>query len=180
MGERRFESLLEIGYGSGIFMPELAKHAQRLSGIDIHSRNVEVAEVLAANGLAADLRSASMTDMPFEDSTFDCAVAISTMEFVEDIDRACAEIRRVLKPGGQLLVVTPSTSPILDFGLWVLTRQSAKNDFANRRERVIPALQRHFTIGKEIRTPLYRALQSIRPVGNQSIRQAESVLSVRT
>ena len=73
--------------------------------------------MLATNGLAVDLRSASMTDMPFADSTFDCAVAISTMEFVDDIDRACAEVRRVLKPGGQLLVVTPSTSPLLDFGL---------------------------------------------------------------
>jgi 2-polyprenyl-3-methyl-5-hydroxy-6-metoxy-1,4-benzoquinol methylase len=43
MGGRRFESLLEIGYGSGIFMPELARHAQRLAGVDIHARHVEVA-----------------------------------------------------------------------------------------------------------------------------------------
>ena len=183
MEGRRFESLLEIGYGSGIFMPELARHAQRLAGVDIHARHVEVAEVLATNGLAADLRSASMTGTPFADSTFDCAVAISTMEFVDDIDRACAEIRRVLKPGGQFFVVTPSTSPLLDFGLWVLTRQSAKNDFAGRRERVIPALEKHFAIGGEIRTLLYRALKLVRPAGlrgDQSIRQAESVLSVRT
>lgn len=180
LGERRFESLLEIGYGSGIFMPELGKRAGRLAGIDIHERHREVAGVLAANGLEADLRAASMTDIPFRDASFDCAIAISTLEFVDDIGRASAEIARVLKPGGELLVVTPRTSRLLDFGLWVLTRQSAKNDFAGRRERVVPALQKHFTIGREIRTPLYRALRMVVSAPDQSIRQADKELSVRT
>ena len=64
-----------------------------------------------------------------------------------------------------------------------MTRQSARNDFAGRRERVIPALEKHFAIGGGIRTPLYRALKLVRAAGlrgDQSIRQAESVLSVRT
>jgi ubiquinone/menaquinone biosynthesis C-methylase UbiE len=190
LGQRRYESLLEIGYGSGVFMPELAQHTRRLTGIDIHDRHREVEEVLLRNGVAADLHRASMANMPFPDGAFDCVVAVSAMEFVDDIDSACAEIRRVLTPGGQFVVITPGHSPLLDFGLWVLTRESAKKDFANRRERVVPALERHFQLSREIRWPqaghqlvcFYRGLKVLTPARPrvQSIRQAESMLSVRT
>ena len=108
LGKRQVGSLLEIGYGSGIFMPELARHTRQLAGIDIHPRHTEVAGVLARCGVTADLRSASMTNIPFPDGSFDCALAVSAMEFVDDIDRACTEIRRVLKPGGLVaLAVQP-------------------------------------------------------------------------
>ena len=189
LADRQFESLIEIGYGSGIFLPELARHARNLAGIDIHRRNREVADILAGIGLRADLRSASMSAIPFPDSSFDCAVAVSSLEFVDDADRACQEVRRVLKPAGQFLVVTPGASPLLDFGLWLLTRESANRDFAGRRECVIPALEKHFAKGGEIRSPaighrlvcLYRALRMIRPPADtQSIRQAEIARSVRT
>ncbi len=170
IGDRRFGSVLEIGYGSGVFMPELKRRAHRLTGIDIHGRNVEVCAMLGKSGVAAELHSASVTSIPFPDATFDCAVAVSAMEFVDDADQACREIRRVLKPGGEFLLVTPGSSPLLDLGLWALTRQSAKKDFAGGRERVIPAVQKYFDTGSEIRSPrvghqllcLYRAMRMIR------------------
>ena len=192
LGKRQVGSLLEIGYGSGIFMPELARHTRQLAGIDIHPRHTEVAGVLARCGVTADLRSASMTNIPFPDESFDCAVAVSAMEFVDDIDRACTEIRRVLKPGGEFLVITPGRSPVLDFGLWLLTHESAKDDFAGRRERVRPALEKHFDRGGELRSPviahhlvcLYRGFRMLRPAKEaapaQSIRQDDNALSVRT
>jgi SAM-dependent methyltransferase len=171
LGNRKFDSLLEIGYGSGIIMPELAKHTRRLTGIDIHPHNREVADLLASRGTHADLHSASMTNIPFPGASFDCVVAVSAMEFVDDIDGACKEIRRVLKPGGEFLLVTPGKSALLDFGLWVLTREDAKRDFAGRRERLLPALERHFASALEIRSPraggkllcLYRAFRLLKP-----------------
>lgn len=170
IGDRRFNSLLEIGYGSGIFCPELARHASHLSGIDIHSRNQEVTEILAGVGIPADLRQGSMTSMPFPDHSFDCAVSVSAMEFVDDIDAACAEIKRVLKPGGRFCVVTPGKSPMLDFGLWILTRESASKDFGPRRERVAATLCANFEVEEELRAPvvgnslvcLYRAFRLVR------------------
>lgn len=190
LGTRKFDSLLEIGYGSGVFMPELARHCRRLNGIDIHDRHAEVGDVLRANAVEADLRSGSMTKMPFRDESFDCVVALSAMEFVDDIEAASAEIRRVLKPTGQFLMVTPGSSPLLDCGLWILTRESARKDFGGRRERIVPALRHHFHVTEEIRSPrlghqlvcVYRGLQMNPRVRTrvQSIRQAESMLSVRT
>ncbi len=44
--------------------------------------------------------------IPFEDETFDLVVANHVLFYCEDIDRACREIRRVLKPGGMLIAGT--------------------------------------------------------------------------
>jgi hypothetical protein len=50
--------LLEIGYGSGIFMPELATRCRRLYGADHHSEPDAVVEVLRARGVSAELVTA--------------------------------------------------------------------------------------------------------------------------
>src|SRR5580704_7424153 len=47
--------LLEIGYGSGVFFPELSKYADELHGIDPHPFPEKVRTVLAQNGVTANL-----------------------------------------------------------------------------------------------------------------------------
>jgi 2-polyprenyl-3-methyl-5-hydroxy-6-metoxy-1,4-benzoquinol methylase len=138
--------LLEVGYGSGIFMPTLARHATELHGIDVHEKPAEVERVLADHGVTARLRTGSVTDLPYEDGAFDTVVAISVLEFVDDLDRACAELRRVLAPGGRLVVVTPGHSFVLDAGLRVLTGEQAEDTFDGRRERIRPTLARAFRV----------------------------------
>lgn len=49
--------LLEIGYGSGVFLPELAKHSNKIYGIDIHNKPNEVAEKLHEYNVKAELVS---------------------------------------------------------------------------------------------------------------------------
>jgi ubiquinone/menaquinone biosynthesis C-methylase UbiE len=140
------ERLLEVGYGSGVFMPALARRAKQVSGIDIHPFNREVAATLARFGLEPRLESGDVGKMPFEAASFDCVVAVSSLEFVADLDRACREIRRVLTPEGALVLVTPGHSPLVDFGLRVLTGKRAKEDYGARREATMPTLMRHFTV----------------------------------
>ena len=130
--ECRFGKILEVGYGSGIFLPELARHCEDLYGIDTHSMNQKVEEILAKNNLEVSLKSRSVTKMPFENQFFDCVIAISTLEFVDDVDAACVEIARVLKPTGIFIVITPGFSRFVDIGLRVLTGKSANKDYANR------------------------------------------------
>jgi ubiquinone/menaquinone biosynthesis C-methylase UbiE len=155
LGSEQYPRLLEIGYGSGVFLPELARHCDELHGLDIHDRQAAVAEVLARARVRANLVSASMTAMPFEDHIFDSAVAVSSLEFVDDLDAACREVKRVLRPGGAFVVVTPGSSPLVDFGLKVLTGKSAKADFGDRRQRVIPTLLRHFGLQKRRTAPRF-------------------------
>ena len=155
LGPQHDPRLLEIGYGSGVFLPELARHCDELHGLDVHNRQTAVAEVLAKAEVRADLVSASMTAMPFKDQSLDCAVAVSALEFVDDLDAACREVKRVLRPGGVFVAVTPGSSPLVDCGLKVLTGKSAQADFGDRRGRIIPTLLTHFTEHKRRTAPRF-------------------------
>jgi ubiquinone/menaquinone biosynthesis C-methylase UbiE len=149
---RRFERLLEIGYGSGVFMPQLATYADELYGIDPHPKPAEVTRALADHGIRATLVSGGAESLPYEDGFLDCAVSVSAIEYVEDIDRACRELIRVLKPGGVLAVATPGVSPIWDLALKLSTGESPKQ-YADRRQRLLPALKRHFRLERELAVP---------------------------
>lgn len=107
LGSTRRESILAIGYGDGSYLPELARRARHLAGIECNGRHASVMAQLADRGVRAELRQASVRAIPFADETFSCAVAIHPLEaFAEgDLDAGCREIRRVLQPGGELLWV---------------------------------------------------------------------------
>jgi len=168
---QRVNRILEIGYGSGVFMPELQQHCDSLHGVDVHACKDEVAGKLRHAGVSATLNTASVEHLPFQDRIFDVAVAVSTLEFVQDISRSAREISRVLRPGGVAVVVTPGDHPLLDCALWLATGESAKRDFGDRRARLIPALAREMRLDKCLSFPfafrafptLYFALRFVTP-----------------
>jgi len=150
---KKVDSILEIGYGSGVFLPELAKHTDRLYGVDVHEKQEEVMEKLLEFGIPTELSTGGAESLKWENDSFDGVVVVSALEFVSDLDKVCMEVKRTLKPNGKLLVVTPSKSSILDFGLKVLTGKSAKKDFGNRREQILPTLKKHFNVSRELTYP---------------------------
>ena len=164
--------LLEIGYGSGVYMPTWAALADRLHGLDIHPHTAAVAKTLADHGVAAELRTGSAETMPYPDDSFDVVVTVSVLEFVPDLAAACREVGRVLRPGGRFVVVTPGKSWVLDLGLRVMTGESAAKDFGDRRERILGTLADHFDVVRQHSFPrvsgralrLYTAL-SLAPRG---------------
>ena len=102
--------LLEIGYGSGVFLPELAKYAAELYGIDPHPFTENVSRVLAQHGVQVKLVDGTATRMPYENGFFQTVVAVSALEFIDDLLEVCREVKRVLAPGGIFAVVTPAHS----------------------------------------------------------------------
>ena len=72
------ETLLEIGYGSGVFMPELAAHTHRLVGADVHRHAGDVESALCAAGVSANLVTAPAELLPFPNESFAVVVVIST------------------------------------------------------------------------------------------------------
>ncbi len=155
LSSNRFHRLLEIGYGSGVFMPELSRHCEELFGIDPHQKQDLVTQVLKSHQVVAKLFSGSASAMPFQSGHFDCIVAVSALEYVEDLEAACAEIKRVLNPGGTLIAVTPGHSPVVDLGLRILTGKSARQDYGNRRERLVPVLLRQFPSHRIRKVPIW-------------------------
>ena len=149
-------------------MPELASRCERLCGIDVHDRGVDVCAALARNGVVATLQRAPAETLPFEDRSFDAVVAVSTLEFVDDLARVAREVGRVLRPGGVAVVVTPVDHPLLDLALRVATGASARADFGDRRQGVVPILRAALELERSAwfpgawPLPIYRALR-LRP-----------------
>lgn len=157
---RRVPRLLEVGYGSGIFMPELAQRCESLYGIDVHNETATVQQALAAQGIRAILAAQDAARTDFPDAFFDEIVAVSALEFITDIDGAAAELARILRPGGRLVAVMPRKLPALDWALAVATGESAERDYGNRREAVVPALQPYFRVVRTRTTvPIYIAYE---------------------
>jgi SAM-dependent methyltransferase len=149
----RVDSILEIGYGSGVFFPELAARCDRLFGVDIHDRNEAVTAALRHHGIEAELAVGRAEQLPYPDAAFDRVVAVSTLEFVDDIDATYAEIARVLRRDGRLILVTPNQSRLVDAGFKVLTGRTPENDFHGGRERVRTGLGRRFKILRTLNIP---------------------------
>jgi SAM-dependent methyltransferase len=176
MLKKRVPRLLEMGYGSGVFLPELVRYTDELYGADIHSFHREVEEQLTKVDLTAKLVAFDGKSLPFPDRFFSCIVAISVLEFIDDLNAFCSEIKRVLTPDGFLLVITPGASPLLDAGLRLLTGESAKNDFGDRRERLIPTLKRNFAVAEErhFGAPFLRLYTGLRLRPLEQVRMPEA------
>ncbi len=150
---RQFNRKLEVGYGSGVFSPVLARYADEYYGIDIHDYHEKVTDILREHQVEAKLFSASAEKLPFESNFFNAVVAVSTMEFIPDLNEACREISRTMRHDGSFFLVTPMESPIADMGLRLLTGIRAKDDYEHGRKRVIPTLREHFHVRKHLTFP---------------------------
>ena len=99
------ERVLDIGAGPGFLAAEMAAEVGpngRVHGVDPSESMLAMArrreapvEYVAGDALA----------LPFPDEHFDAAVCTQVLEYVDDVGGALAEARRVLRPGGRLLVL---------------------------------------------------------------------------
>ena len=105
LGNRRYERGLEVGYGAGAVLLAMAESAKKLAGIDLDADPEIVSRFLAQRGAEAELHKGSVLEMPFESESFDLAVCFSVFEHLKDYKLALAEVARVLKPGGVLVVL---------------------------------------------------------------------------
>jgi SAM-dependent methyltransferase len=97
--------VLELGAGTGLNLdlyPEEGIESLTLTEPDPHMFK-QLRPKLAASNREAELIEAGAEDLPFEDDSFDTVTVTLVLCTVPDQAAALREIRRVLKPGGQLL-----------------------------------------------------------------------------
>ena len=124
--------ILDAGCGSGPLMEALRGKDAVVSGFDLSPAMVELARQRL--GEDADVRVADLgAPLPYPDDSFDLVVASLSLHYVKDWNSAMAELRRVLRPGGRLIVsiIHPTVYAIVypEADYFALTQYSEDYDF---------------------------------------------------
>jgi arsenite methyltransferase len=101
------DRVLEVGFGGGVSLPSLIASAAFVGGVDRSSDMVTRAKAIFSEAVSAgraDFREGSVEELPFEASSFERVCTVNTIYFWSSLDAGFAEIRRVLSPGGRVVV----------------------------------------------------------------------------
>lgn len=109
------QSVLEVGFGSGVSFLNLSQLYQEIHGLDLTADTRKVGEMFANIGIQTELRNGSVLELPYPDQSFDAVLLISILEHLQPYEQhqAFQEIWRVLKPGGQVVYGVPVERPFM-------------------------------------------------------------------
>jgi SAM-dependent methyltransferase len=102
LAPRPGEHIVDIGAGPGFLAAEMAAEGARVVAVD---PSASMREVAGARGVDFEVVDGSAERLPLPDRSVDAAVATQVLEYVADVPGALAEIRRVLRPGGRVLLL---------------------------------------------------------------------------
>jgi ubiquinone/menaquinone biosynthesis C-methylase UbiE len=139
------DSILEVGFGSGLTFLNLNGIYKKIYGLDLSCDVKEVARVFAPLGIRPDLRNGNVLDMPYQDNQFDTVLLISILEHLkpEELDPAMQEIKRVLKPGGPIVYGVPVERPFM-VAMFALLGYNIRKYHFSTEEDVAGAAAKHF------------------------------------
>jgi arsenite methyltransferase len=126
------ERVLDIGSGPGLLATEMAEEVGADGGVHGIDPSDSMLAIARRHDPRVDYRTGDALALPFPDEHFDVAVCTQVYEYVEDVAGALAEARRVLRPGGRLLVLDTDWDSIV----W-------RSSDRERMERVLLAWNEH-------------------------------------
>jgi arsenite methyltransferase len=133
---RQGERVLDVGVGPGLLAYDMAASVGRngrVCGIDISDDMLAMSRKRCADQPWTEYQRADATDLPYPNGSFDAAVSTQVYEYVADIPAALAELFRVTRPGGRVVVLDTDYSSLV-----IYTRDEA------RMKRVLSAWDEHF------------------------------------
>ena len=99
--------ILDIGCGGGINIKRMAENARKVYGIDYSIESVNLSREVNSTNISegkVEIKEGNVSNIAFEDNTFDIVTAFETIYFWPDIEKCFGEVKRVLKPGGLFLI----------------------------------------------------------------------------
>ena len=102
--------VLEIGVGSGLNLPLYTDRVAEVLGLEPHPKLLEMASQKSGH-VPVRLVEGSAESIPVDTASIDTVVTTWTLCTIPDVVKALAEMRRILKPGGQLLLVEHGLAP---------------------------------------------------------------------
>ena len=143
------ETILEVGFGSGLTFLNLHEMYRHICGLDLTCNVDEVKQVFAPRGIHPDLVNGDvLKPLPYRNDQFDTVLLISILEHLkpEELEKAFSEIHRILKPGGQIIYGVPIERPFMVFMFRVLGYDIRDHHFSTERD-VANAARHHFPKG---------------------------------
>jgi len=144
LGRRAHGRVLEVAIGTGRNLPHYPPDAT-ITGIELSPAMLAFARQRAADlGRDADLREGDAEHLPFDDASFDTVVCAFSLCTIPDPAAAIGEMKRVLVPGGTLLLVdhVASSWPPIHAAQWLLERitiRAAGEHFTRRQLPLVRA-----------------------------------------
>lgn len=143
LGARAHGRVLEVAIGTGLNLPHYPAEAT-ITGIELSPAMLAIARQRAADlSLNADLREGDAEHVPFDDASFDTAVCALSLCTIPRPAAAITELRRVLVPGGRLLLLDHigSTWPPVYAAQWLLERITIRAAGEHFTRRQLPLVQ---------------------------------------
>jgi SAM-dependent methyltransferase len=98
--------VLDVGCGNGYVLERYARHGARTVGVDLTRAALGLcARRFSLAGLAGDFVQANAESLPFAEAAFDFVSSMGVVHHTPRPEAALAEIRRVLRPGGRLVLM---------------------------------------------------------------------------
>ncbi len=110
----RGRDVLDVGSGNGYVLSRYATAGARVRGVDLTEKATGLCRRrFELAGLAGEFLVASAESLPFPDESFDCVCSMGVLHHTPDIVTALSELRRVLRPGGRLILMVYHRNSVL-------------------------------------------------------------------
>jgi SAM-dependent methyltransferase len=134
--------VLEVGVGAGTDFVNWVRQGAVATGVDLTERGVELTrERLLLEGLEATVLRADAEALPFADDSFDIVYSHGVLHHSPDTERAIAEVRRVLRPGGTALIMIYHLRAWTTLMLWTVHALGKGKPWRGAREVVAKHLE---------------------------------------
>ncbi|HEY2202739.1 MAG TPA: methyltransferase domain-containing protein, partial [Solirubrobacteraceae bacterium] len=98
------DAVLDIGCGPGFYVAALAEQAASVTGIDPSASMLAMAARKTEGHRNVTLREGEATALPLDEASVDRALSVQVFEYIADIPAALAEIHRVVRRGGRVVL----------------------------------------------------------------------------